>query len=57
MILNDNEMSISENVGAMNRYLVRLLSSRFYHQAREAGRRMLEKLPPVLELAKKAEDT
>jgi 1-deoxy-D-xylulose-5-phosphate synthase len=56
VILNDNEMSISENVGAMNRYLVRLLSSRFYHQAREAGRRMLEKLPPVLELAKKAEE-
>ncbi|PZP64612.1 MAG: 1-deoxy-D-xylulose-5-phosphate synthase [Azospira oryzae] len=56
VILNDNEMSISENVGAMNRYLVRLLSSRFYHQARKAGRKVLEKLPPMLELAKKAEE-
>jgi 1-deoxy-D-xylulose-5-phosphate synthase len=56
VILNDNEMSISENVGAMNQYLARLLAGRFYNRARETGRKVLSRVPPVLEFAKKAEE-
>ncbi|MFZ5556170.1 MAG: 1-deoxy-D-xylulose-5-phosphate synthase [Pseudomonadota bacterium] len=56
VILNDNEMSISENVGAMNQYLARLLAGRFYNTARETGRKVLSRLPPMLEFAKKAEE-
>ena len=55
VILNDNEMSISPAVGALNRYLGRLMSGP-YVAAREAGKKLLGKLPPVFELAKRAEE-
>jgi len=56
VILNDNDMSISENVGALNNYLARLMSGRFYTAARRAGERMLSGLPPVLDFARRAEE-
>ncbi|HTJ95253.1 MAG TPA: 1-deoxy-D-xylulose-5-phosphate synthase [Pararobbsia sp.] len=56
VILNDNEMSISPPVGALNRYLVRLVSGRFYTGAKEGVRKMLRKSPPMLELAHKLEE-
>ena len=56
VILNDNDMSISANVGAMNSYLTRLLSGRFYNAMRSRGERLLANLPPIYELAKRAEE-
>ena len=56
VILNDNEMSISRNVGALDNYLARLLSGSFYSAARRAGEKVLKVVPPVLELAKRAEE-
>ncbi len=56
VILNDNEMSISHNVGALNTYLTRLLSGRVYNAMRKGGEKVLAHLPPILELAKKAEE-
>jgi 1-deoxy-D-xylulose-5-phosphate synthase len=56
VILNDNDMSISPPVGALNNYLARLMSGRFYAAARKAGERMLSHMPPIKELAKKAEE-
>ncbi len=56
VILNDNEMSISPNVGALSNHLARLLSGRLYSQLREGGKRMLEQLPPVHALARRAEE-
>ncbi len=56
VILNDNDMSISENVGALNNYLAKLMSGRFYAAARKTGERVLGVMPPVLELAKRAEE-
>lgn len=56
VILNDNDMSISPPVGALNNYLAKLMSGRFYATARRAGERMLGVVPPVLELAKRAEE-
>jgi 1-deoxy-D-xylulose-5-phosphate synthase len=56
LILNDNDMSISENVGALNNYLARVMSGRFYSAARRAGERMLRAVPPVLEFARRAEE-
>ncbi|HWQ37511.1 MAG TPA: 1-deoxy-D-xylulose-5-phosphate synthase [Burkholderiales bacterium] len=56
VVLNDNDMSISENVGALNNYLARLMSGRFYAAARKAGEKVLGKMPPVLELARRAEE-
>jgi 1-deoxy-D-xylulose-5-phosphate synthase len=56
VVLNDNDMSISENVGALNHYLARLMSGRFYAAARRAGKRMLSSLPPVLDFARRAEE-
>ena len=47
VILNDNEMSISEPVGALNSYFARLLSSRLYNTMRRGGKEVLSKLPPV----------
>ena len=55
VILNDNEMSISEPVGALNGYLARLLSSRLYDNLRRGGKRVLSALPPVHDLAKRFE--
>ena len=55
VILNDNDMSISPNVGAMNAYLTRLLSGRLYSTVKSGGKRVLEKFPSVWELAERAE--
>jgi len=56
VILNDNDMSISRPVGALNNYLAKLMSGRFYATARRAGEKMLGVVPPMLELAKRAEE-
>lgn len=56
VILNDNEMSISENVGALNRYFARILSGSFYTSLREGGKKILSGLPPLHELASRAEE-
>ena len=56
VILNDNEMSISPPVGALNNILTRLTSSKTFNAAREAGRHMLGFAPPLLELARRAEE-
>ncbi|ARO86567.1 1-deoxy-D-xylulose-5-phosphate synthase [Nitrosospira lacus] len=56
VILNDNDMSISRPVGALNNYLARLMSGQFYATARRAGEKMLGVVPPMLELAKRAEE-
>jgi len=56
VILNDNDMSISENVGALNNYLARLLSGRMYSAARRASEKVLGKVPTVLEIARRAEE-
>ena len=56
VILNDNDMSISEPVGALNNYFARLLSGRVYNYVRRGGKEVLAKLPPVAELAKRWEE-
>ncbi|MCB4361237.1 1-deoxy-D-xylulose-5-phosphate synthase [Quatrionicoccus australiensis] len=56
VILNDNEMSISEPVGALNNILTRLMSGKTFNVARSAGRHMLGFAPPLLELARRAEE-
>ncbi|MGL4916060.1 MAG: 1-deoxy-D-xylulose-5-phosphate synthase [Aeromonas allosaccharophila] len=56
VILNDNEMSISENVGALNNHLARIMSGKLYTTIREGGKKVLAGLPPVKELAKRAEE-
>ena len=56
VILNDNDMSISPPVGALHKYLARLLSSRTYNAARKGAEKMLEFAPPLLELARRAEE-
>ncbi len=55
VILNDNDMSISPPVGALNRYLAQLMSGQFYAAARDVGKSVLKNVPPLLELAKKLE--
>ncbi len=56
VILNDNDMSISPNVGAMNKYLARLLTGKFVSGAREGSKRVLSKMPTMHEIAKRAEE-
>jgi 1-deoxy-D-xylulose-5-phosphate synthase len=56
VILNDNDMSISPAVGALNRYFARLMSGRFYAAARKAGEKVLAGMPPLWHLAKKVEE-
>lgn len=56
VILNDNEMSISKNVGGMANYLAKLLSGNFYTSAREGSKKVLEKIPPAWEIARRAEE-
>jgi 1-deoxy-D-xylulose-5-phosphate synthase len=56
VILNDNDMSISPNVGAMKNYLARILSGRLYSTMRRGSEKVLRKLPPVWELAQRAEE-
>jgi len=56
VILNDNDMSISPPVGALNRYFARLMSGQFYAAAKNVGRSVLQHMPPVLELARRFEE-
>ncbi len=55
VILNDNDMSISPPVGALNRYLAQLMSGRFYSTAKSMGKNVLKGAPPLFELAKRFE--
>ncbi|MBC7435680.1 MAG: 1-deoxy-D-xylulose-5-phosphate synthase [Bdellovibrionales bacterium] len=55
VILNDNDMSISPPVGALNRYLAQLMSGQFYSAAKNAGKTVLKVAPPLFELAKRFE--
>ncbi|WP_448556194.1 1-deoxy-D-xylulose-5-phosphate synthase [Thalassotalea montiporae] len=56
VILNDNEMSISENVGALNNHLAKLLSGSLFTGFREGSKRLLNNIPPIKELASRAEE-
>lgn len=56
VILNDNEMSISPNVGGMSNYLAKLLSGKLYSSMRESSKKVLGKMPSVWELARRAEE-
>ena len=56
VILNDNDMSISPPVGALNRYLAQLMSGKFYSAAKEVGKQVLKGAPPLFELAKRFEE-
>lgn len=56
VILNDNEMSISENVGALNNHLAKILSGEIYTQLREGGKKVLSNIPPIKEFAKRTEE-
>ena len=55
VILNDNDMSISPPVGALNRYLAQLMSGQFYAAAKNVGKTVLKNAPPLFELAKRLE--
>lgn len=55
VVLNDNDMSISPPVGALNHYLARLMSGHFYAAAKNVGKAVLQKVPPVLEIARRME--
>jgi 1-deoxy-D-xylulose-5-phosphate synthase len=55
VILNDNDMSISPPVGALNRYLAQLMSGHFYAAAKNVGKQVLKAAPPLFELAKRLE--
>ncbi len=57
VILNDNDMSISPPVGALNRYLARLMSGQFYAAAKNVGKDVLKVAPPLFELAKRFEES
>ncbi len=56
VVLNDNKMSISDPVGALNKVFARLISGRTFNAARRAGEKVLRAVPPVLELARRAEE-
>jgi 1-deoxy-D-xylulose-5-phosphate synthase len=56
VILNDNDMSISPPVGALNRYLAQLMSGQFYAAAKNVGKNVLKVAPPLFELAKRFEE-
>ena len=56
VVLNDNEMSISPNVGALSAHLTQLLSSRLFSTVREGGKKVLSHVPPMLEVARRAEE-
>jgi len=56
VILNDNDMSISPNVGGLSNYLAKMLSSRLYSTAKEGSKKVLSKMPTVWELARRAEE-
>src|ERR1700739_280185 len=56
VILNDNDMSISENVGALSNHFARVLSGRVYAHLREGGKKVLRQMPTVWELARRSEE-
>ncbi len=56
VILNDNDMSISPPVGALNRYLAQLMSGKFYTATRRAGKQVLKGAPPLYQMAKRLEE-
>jgi len=56
VVLNDNDMSISPPVGALNRYLARLMSGKFYAAARDTAKTVLKNAPPLFELARRFEE-
>jgi 1-deoxy-D-xylulose-5-phosphate synthase len=56
VILNDNDMSISNNVGAMSNYFAKLLSGKLYASLREGGKKVLRQMPTVWELARRSEE-
>src|SRR6185369_12635398 len=56
VVLNDNDMSISPPVGALNRYLARLMSGKFYAAARDSAKQVLRNAPPLFELARRLEE-
>lgn len=56
VVLNDNDMSISNNVGALSNYFARILSSKFYSSVRAGSKRILDSIPSVRELAKRTEE-
>ena len=56
VVLNDNDMSISPPVGALNRYLARLMSGKFYAAARDTAKTVLKNAPPLFELAQALEE-
>lgn len=56
VILNDNDMSISDNVGALSNYFARILSGKFYTSMRESSKKVLKKIPTVWELARRTEE-
>lgn len=56
VVLNDNDMSISENVGALSNYLAKLLTGRIYGTIKGAGKKVLERMPTMWELARRSEE-
>jgi len=56
VVLNDNDMSISENVGAFSNYFARVLSGKLYAHLREGGKKILRRVPPIWELARRSEE-
>jgi 1-deoxy-D-xylulose-5-phosphate synthase len=56
VVLNDNEMSISPNVGALTKHFAQAISSKLYTSVREGGKRILSHMPPMWELARRAEE-
>lgn len=56
VVLNDNEMSISENVGALNSHLTRLLTGSLFNTIRDGSKKILSNVPPIKELASRAEE-
>jgi len=56
VVLNDNDMSISENVGALSNYLARVLSGKLYSHLREGGKRVLQQMPHIREFARRSEE-
>lgn len=56
VVLNDNEMSISENVGGLNNHLAQILSGKLYTTLREGGKKVFSSVPPIKELLKRTEE-
>jgi 1-deoxy-D-xylulose-5-phosphate synthase len=56
VVLNDNDMSISENVGALSNYLARMLAGKVYSHLRAGGKRVLKQMPHIREFARRSEE-